>query len=101
MTGPGIAPAGRAKGRAAPSAASLPTDEATQMADRETIITDGGGDGSGGIGAGMVAALILVLVLLLAGGYVVINHGSSSSTVSVDIPKVTVTLSHKHIRRCR
>ena len=58
------------------------------MADRETIITDGSGGGS--LGTGMIAVLILVLVLLFAGGYLVINHGSSPSSVTVDVPKVTV-----------
>jgi hypothetical protein len=37
----------------------------------------------------MIAVLILVLVLLFAGGYLVINHGSSNG-VTVDVPKVTV-----------
>ena len=58
------------------------------MADRETIITDG--DGGGSLGTGMIAVLILVLVLLFAGGYLVINHGASPSSVTVDMPKVTV-----------
>lgn len=60
------------------------------MADRETIIDTGGGGGDGGFGAGMILAIVLVLLLLIAGGYLVINHGSSGSTVTLDVPKVTV-----------
>lgn len=60
------------------------------MADRETIITDGGG-GDSGIGAGMAVALIIVLLLLIGGGYLVINHGTSPNSVTVEVPKVTVT----------
>jgi hypothetical protein len=59
-----------------------------QMADRETIITDGG-DG-GGMGAGMIAAIVIGVLLLIAGGYIVVNHGGSGSSVTVDVPKVTV-----------
>jgi hypothetical protein len=55
----------------------------------DTIITGGDGGGSG-IGTGMIAAIVIVLLLLFAGGYLVINHGSSGSNVTVDVPKVTV-----------
>lgn len=64
------------------------------MADRETIITDGGGDG--GMGAGMIAAIVIVVLLLIAGGYLVVNHGASTNSVTVDVPKVTVTTPAKN-----
>ena len=57
------------------------------MADRETIITDGG---DGGMGAGMIAAIVIVVLLLIAGGYLVFNHRGSGTTVTLDVPKVTV-----------
>jgi hypothetical protein len=66
---------------------SWPARKEIKMPD--TIITGGGGDS--GMGAGMIIAIVLVIVLLIAGGYLVINHGSSGSTVNVDVPKVTVT----------
>ena len=53
----------------------------------DTIITRGDG---GGIGTGMIAAIVIVLLLLFAGGYLVVNHGTSGSNVTVDLPKVTV-----------
>lgn len=53
----------------------------------DTIITRGDG---GGIGTGMIAAIVIVLLLLFAGGYLVVNHGTSGSNVTVDVPKVTV-----------
>jgi hypothetical protein len=60
------------------------------MADRETIIDTGGG-GDGGFGAGMIFAIVIVVLALIAGGYLVFNHGGSTSSVTVDVPKVTVT----------
>lgn len=57
---------------------------------RVTLEGEGSG-GDGGIGAGMAAAIIIVLLLLIGGGYLVINHSGSSSSVTLDIPKVTVT----------
>lgn len=59
------------------------------MADRETII-DTGGSGDGGMGAGMIAAIVIVVLLLIAGGYLVFNHSGSGSSVTLDVPKVTV-----------
>lgn len=53
----------------------------------DTIIT--GGDG-GGMGAGLIAAIVIVVLLLISSGYLVINHGSSGSNITVDVPKVTV-----------
>jgi hypothetical protein len=38
----------------------------------------------------MIAAIVVVLLLLIAGGYLVINHGGSGNSVTVDVPKVTV-----------
>jgi hypothetical protein len=60
------------------------------MADRETII-DSGGDGSGNFGAGMLMTAVIVILLLIAGGYLVFNHGGPSSSVTLNLPKVTVT----------
>ena len=54
----------------------------------DTIITGGGGDS--GVGAGMIIGIVVVVLLHIAGGYLVINHGGSGSTVNVDVPKVTV-----------
>jgi hypothetical protein len=56
----------------------------------ETIIDTGGG-GDGGMGAGMIAAIVIVVLLLIAGGYLVFNRSGTTSTVTVDVPKVTVT----------
>ena len=53
----------------------------------DTIITGGGGDS--GTGPGLIIGIVVVIVLLIAGGYLVINRGSPS-TVTVDVPKVTV-----------
>ena len=58
------------------------------MADRETIIETGSGDG--GMGAGMIATIVIVVLLLIAGGYLVINRGHSGTSVTLDVPKVTV-----------
>ena len=55
----------------------------------DTIITRGDG-GGGGIGTGMIAAIVIVLLLLFAGGYLVVNHGTSGSNVTIDVPKGTV-----------
>lgn len=54
----------------------------------DTIITGSGGDS--GMGAGLIVAIVVIILLLIGGGYLVINRGSSS-TVNVDVPKVTVT----------
>lgn len=59
------------------------------MVDRETIIDTGGGDGSGPA-LGIVLAVIVVL-LLIGGGFLVINHGPSSGSVTLNVPKVTIT----------
>ena len=59
------------------------------MADRTTIIDTGGG-GDGGFGAGMSLAIVVGVLLLIAGGYLVINHGGSGTTATLDVPKVTV-----------
>jgi len=66
-----------------------PQSEERKMPDRETIIDTGGG-GDGGMGAGMIAGIIIVVLLLIAGGYIVFNHSGSGSTVTLDVPKVTV-----------
>jgi hypothetical protein len=58
------------------------------MPDRETIIETGSGDG--GMGAGMIAAIVIVVLLLIAGGYIVFNHSGSGSSVTVDVPKVSI-----------
>ena len=58
------------------------------MADRETIIDTGGGGGGAGIG---IIVAVLIVVLLIAGGFLVFNHSGSSSSVTLDVPKVTVT----------
>ena len=57
------------------------------MADRETIIDVGGGDGGA---TGIVIAAIIV-ALLVAGGFLVFSHTGDRSSVTLDIPKVTVT----------
>jgi hypothetical protein len=77
-----------ARGNASPPLLHPHDTKESKMADRETIITDGG-DG-GGMGTGVIAALVIVVLLLIAGGYLVINHGGSGSAVTVDVPKVTV-----------
>jgi hypothetical protein len=59
------------------------------MPDQTIIDTGGGGDG--GMGAGMIAAIVIVILLLIAGGYLVFNKTASTSTVTVDVPKVTIT----------
>jgi len=59
-----------------------------KMADRETIIETGGGTGSGAATGLIIAALIVVL--LIAGGFLVFNHGGSSGSVTLNVPKVTV-----------
>ena len=59
--------------------------------ERETIVTDGGGSGTG---SGVIIGVVLViLVLLLVGGITVFNGGFSfgGKSVTVDVPKVTVT----------
>jgi hypothetical protein len=58
------------------------------MADRETII-ETGSDGSGAA-LGIILAIIIV-VLLIAGGFVAFSHSGSSSSVTLNVPKVTVT----------
>ena len=58
--------------------------------ERETIITDG----SRGTGSGvMIGILIVVLVLVLLGAFTVFNGGFSfgGKSVTLDVPKVTVT----------
>jgi hypothetical protein len=57
------------------------------MADRETIIDAGGGDGGA---TGIVIAAIIV-ALLVAGGFLVFNSTGDRNSVTLDIPKVTVT----------
>ena len=57
------------------------------MADRETIIETGGGDGGA---AGIVLAAIIV-ALLVAGGFLAFGHSGDRNSVTLDIPKVTVT----------
>ena len=59
------------------------------MTDRETIIDTGGDDGSG-VAVGIVIAALIV-VLLIAGGFLVFSHNGSSSSVTLDVPKVTIT----------
>ena len=39
----------------------------------------------------MIVAIVGVVLALIAGGYLVFNHSGSSSTVTLDVPKVTVT----------
>lgn len=58
------------------------------MADRETIIDTGGGDGGAGVG---VIVAVLIVVLLIAGGFLVFSHSGNSSAVTLNVPKVTVT----------
>lgn len=57
------------------------------MADRETIIETGGGDG----GATGILIAAIIVALLIAGGFLIFSRGSNSSSVTLDIPKVTVT----------
>ncbi len=57
------------------------------MADRETIIETDGGDGGA---AGIVLAAIVIAVLV-AGGFLVFGHNGSSNSVTLEVPKVTVT----------
>jgi len=59
--------------------------------ERETIITDGGS--SRGVGSGMLIVLAVVILVLLIGGITVFNGGFSigGKSVTVDVPKVTVT----------
>ena len=58
------------------------------MADRETIIETGESDS--GMGAGMIFGIVIVVLLLIAGGYLVFNHSGSGTTVTLDVPRVTV-----------
>jgi hypothetical protein len=58
------------------------------MADRETII-ETGGDGSGPA-LGIILAIVIVL-LLIGGGFLAFSHNGSSSSVTLNVPKVTVT----------
>ena len=57
--------------------------------ERETIVTDGGS----GVGSGILIVLAVVIILLLVGGITVFNGGFSfgGKSVTVDVPKVTVT----------
>ncbi len=58
------------------------------MADRDTIIDTGcGGDC---VATGIIIAALIV-VLLIAGGFLVFNHSSSGGSVTLNVPKVTVT----------
>ena len=56
------------------------------MADRETIITSGGDNGSG------ILVAIAVLVVIAIGAYSLFFNqpGNAPSTVTVDVPAVTV-----------
>ena len=60
--------------------------------ERETIITDGDGSSGGGSGL-LLSVVIVVLVLVLLGGITIFNGGFSlgGKSVTVDVPKVTVT----------
>jgi hypothetical protein len=60
-----------------------------KMADRETIIDTGGGDSGSGVATGLIVAAVII-VLLIAGGFLVFNHGGSSGSVTLNVPKVTV-----------
>lgn len=60
----------------------------TPSVDRQTVVTDRGA------GSGLVMGILLVVVILLVvGGMTVFNGGFSfgGKSVTVDIPKVTVT----------
>jgi Pyruvate/2-oxoacid:ferredoxin oxidoreductase gamma subunit len=54
------------------------------MADRETIITGGGGSGVG------IIAGVLVVALVVLGFFYLANNSSGSRTVDVDVPAVSV-----------
>jgi len=58
------------------------------MVDRETII-ETGDDGSGPA-LGIILAVVIVL-LLVGGGFLAFSHNGSSSSVTLNVPKVTVT----------
>lgn len=58
------------------------------MVDRETIIDTGDG------GAAAVVAGLLVVALVVVGlfFYFGMNHGSTGQTITIDVPKVTVSV---------
>lgn len=55
------------------------------MADRETIIETGGGNGPA-----MIAGILLVVVVVLGLLWFFNSNGGGSGTVDVDVPAVTV-----------
>jgi len=59
------------------------------MADRETIIETGRRAGAFAY-AGSAGPPVVIVVLLIAGGFLVFNHGGSSGSVTLNVPKVTV-----------
>lgn len=60
------------------------------MADRETIIETGGGDG----GAGMLVAVVVLVVLAIGAYFLFFNRPAGvpdgGSTVTVEAPEITV-----------
>jgi hypothetical protein len=64
----------------------------TMPIERETIITSDAA--SPGIGSGFVIGIaVVVILLLLVGGFTIFNGGFSfgGKSVTVDVPKITVT----------
>lgn len=54
------------------------------MADRETIVTSGGGAG------GVLAGILIVALVVVVAYFVFFNGNSGSRTVDVDVPAVKV-----------
>jgi hypothetical protein len=70
--------------RCDPEFITAPSAEGNQMADRETIVTTGGGS------AGLIAGIVIVAVLVIA-FFVFFNNGNAGSgTVDIDVPAVSV-----------
>ena len=59
--------------------------------ERETIVTNSGGN-SGGVIAAILGAIVLVLLVLwLVNGGLNFNRTPAGGTVDIDVPAVTVT----------
>lgn len=59
--------------------------------ERETIVTTGGGTGNGlliGLALAVLVVLLIVFVAVQSGGF---SFGGTESTITLDVPKVTVS----------